>query len=171
MINTDRLLAWHVHIFCIWEPVLTWLGNMLKGCLSRVPLFLGSIVFWAFNHNSNTQCCLTDLSYPSQVFCILSMCNYFFSEMVLIKKLLNQLISSAPIFQKVNLRQWLEALTKTWRYELPEESTGEALLDSCLCRIASCHPQDNWLPLWFQVSGDSETIFREHTQQKILRPL
>lgn len=79
----------------------------------------------------------------------------------------HELISSAHIFRKMSLKQWLEALTKTRRYKLLEEFTGESLLNNCLCRIASCQPQDNWLPLWFKISGDRDTIFRKHIQQKI----
>lgn len=164
-----------MHIFCIWEPILMWLWVMHGGSLSRVSPLLGSIAYWAFKHYLNTQCCLNDLSYPSQMLLhskhgqifFLVTCFQLKSDKMSPWQVYHELISSAHIFRKVSLRQWLEALTKTCRYELLKEFTGESPLNNCLYRIASCHPQDNWLLLWFKISGGSETIFRKHIQQKI----
>lgn len=155
-----------MHMFCIWEPILMWPWSMHRSCLRRVSLPLGSIMYWAFKHHRNTPCCLKDLSYPSQMLLhsqhgqiFLVTCFQLKSDKMSPWQVYHELISSTHIFRKVSLRQWLEALTKTCRYKLLEEFTGESLLNNCLCRIASCHPQDNWLPLWFKISGDNETIF------------
>lgn len=63
----DQLVAWYMHIFCVRESVLMWLWSMCRGYLSTVSLLLGSVKYWVFKHHLNNQCCLNDLSYPSQV--------------------------------------------------------------------------------------------------------
>lgn len=143
----DQLVAWYMHIFCVRESVLMWLWSICIGYLSRVSLLLGSVKYWVFKHHLNNQCCLNDLLYPSQMLShsqhglfILVTCFQLKNAKMIPWQFYHEVISSAHMFQKVSLRQWLEALAKACSYKLLIEFPGESLLNNCLGRIASCHP-------------------------------